>query len=339
MGRAIKIKLALVLALALCLAAHMSSMAAKAELQKIKVSEAIHGIFFLPLYVAHGKGFFKDEGLDVELLTAQAGPLAMQALLAGQVQFCATGHGLIANLYAKGKPTKIVNQMQSRCTFYLLGRPEIKSIADLKGKSVGCTKIGAESYAIARAILAREGLDPDKDVTLVGVGGMGTTASALDNNRCQAVIGWQPLTNKFLKEGKAVVLATLNTKEGSQKHFGSPDYSFTIIEVTDEYLKSHPDTVQRFVNALVRAEKWLASHSTDEMVSTAQPYFKGMDPAILKESIEEDLPAFSATGLVPNQGHEAVMKVWIDAGLLKAPVAFEAIVDNSFSQKAQNQKP
>ena len=305
------------------------------QLQKVKVSEAIHGVFFLPMYLAHGKGFFEEEGLDFELVTAQAGPLAMQALLAGQVQFCATGHGLIANLYTKGKVTKIVNQMQSRCTFYLLGRPEIKSIADLKGKSVGCTKIGAESYAIARAILARAGLDPDKDVTLVGVGGMGTTASALDQNRCQAVVGWQPLTNKFLQEGKARVLAELHTQQGSLKHFGSPDYSFTIIEVTDEYLKSNPETVQRFVNALVKAEKWMATHSVEEMVPAVQPYFEGMDPAILKAAIEKDLPAFSATGLVPRQGHDAVMKVWIDAGLLKKPVAFEAIVDNTFSQKAQ----
>jgi NitT/TauT family transport system substrate-binding protein len=310
-------------------------LASAKELEKVLVSEAIHGVFFLPFYLAHSKGFFEDEGLDVELVTAQAGPLAMQALLAGQVQFCATGHGLIANLYTKGKVTKIINQMQSRCTFYLLGRPEIKSIADLKGKSVGCTKIGAESYAIARAILARAGLDPDKDVTLVGVGGMGTTASALENNRCQAVIGWQPLTDKFLKEGKAKVLATLNTKEGSMKHFGSPDYSFTIIEVTEEYMKSNPDTVQRFVNALVRAEKWVTSHSAKEMVPDVLPYFKGMDPEMLKASIEEDMPAFSPTGLVPEQGHEAVIKVWIDAGMLKESVPFEAIVDNSFSQKAQ----
>jgi NitT/TauT family transport system substrate-binding protein len=336
-----KLKLAITLLLALCLAAAAAPAAIASEQKptKVKVTEAIHGIFFLPLYVAHGKGYFQEQGLDVELITTQAGPLAMQALLAGQVQFCATGHGLVANLYTKGKPTKIVNQMQSRCTFYLLGRPEIGSIADLKGKSVGCTKIGAESYAIARAIVARAGLDPDKDVTLVGVGGMGTTASALVNDRCQAVIGWQPLTNRFLGEKTATVLAALNTKEGSQMHFGSPDYSFTIIEVTEEYLKENSQTVQKFVNALVKAEKWVTSQDLDKLVAVAQPYFEGMDPAILKASIKEDLPAFSPTGIVAKEGHDAVIKVWMDAGLLKEPVAFEAIVDNSFSEKAQGPKP
>jgi len=333
------LKLTALALLILALAAPLPAAASGDKLTEVKVSEAIHGIFFLPLYVAHGKGFFKDQGLDVELLTAQAGPLAMQALLAGQVQFCATGHGLIANLYAKGKRTKIVNQMQPRCTFYLLGRPEINSIAELKGKNVGCTKIGAESYAIARAILANAGLDPDKDVTLVGVGGMGTTASALANDRCQAVIGWQPLTDKFVKEGKAKILATLNTEEGSQKHFGSPDYSFTIIEVTDEYLKNNPETVQKFVNAMVRAEKWIAEHDVDDMVQAARPYFPGMDPAVLKASIQEDLTAFTSTGLVSRDSHDAVIKVWLAAGLLKKPVAFEAIVDNSFTKKAQGQKP
>lgn len=317
------------------LCALLPALAMSKDPEKIKVSEAIHGVFFLPLYVAHGKKFFQDEGLEVELLTAQAGPLAMQALLAGQVQFCATGHGLIANLYNKGKPTTIVNQMQSRCTFYLMGRPDIKQITDLKGKNVGCTKIGAESYAIARALVGREGLDPNKDVTFVGVGGMGTTASALANNRCQAVIGWQPLTHKFEKEGKSSRLATLNTEKGSQRHFGAPGYSFTIIEVTNDYLKKRPEIVQKFVNALVRAEKWIQKAKVDEMAQVAQPYFMNMDKEILKASIQEDLPAFSPTGIVDKSSHDAVIRVWMDAGLLDKPVPFEAIVDNSFSKKAQ----
>ncbi len=302
--------------------------------EKVKVTEAIHGVFFLPLYLAHGLKLFEKEGLDVEIVTTQAGPLAMQALVAGEVQFCATGHGLVANMYTKGKGTWIVHNIQDKCTFYLMGRPEVKSIQDLRGKRVGCTKIGAESYAIARAILKRAGLDPEKDVTLVGVGGMDTTAGALENDQCQAVVGWQPLTDRLVKEGKGKILASLNTESDSQKHLGSPRYSFTIIEVTDEYLRRHPDSVQKFVNALVAAKKWIATHSIDEIVEASRPYFAGMELDHLKASIEGDKTAFSEKGFVSKEAHDSVIQVWMEAGLIEKAVPMEAIVDNSFTEKA-----
>jgi NitT/TauT family transport system substrate-binding protein len=236
----------------------------------------------------------------------------------------------------KGQSTKIVNVMQDRCTFYLLGRPEIGEVKALKGKTIGVTKVGAESYAVARAILTRAGLDPEKDAELVGVGGMATTASALENDRCQAVIGWQPLAARFLAEGKAVNLASLNRAQESQQHLGYPNYSFTIIQVNDAYLKQNPETVQRFVNALVACEKWLAGQSSAALAQAALPYFPGLSPELLQASIEQDREAFSPTGLVSRQGHESVVKVWLEAKILDEPVPFEAIVDNSFSQKAQD---
>ncbi len=324
----IVISLLLVLAIA-------SPAAAQGGPVKVKVTEAIHGVFFLPLYLAQSQGFFAQQGLEVEIVTTQAGPLAMQALVSGEVQFCATGHGLVANMYRKGQSTKIVNVMQDRCTFYLLGRPEIKELAALKGSNVGVTKVGAESYAVARAILARAGLDPEKDAELIGVGGMATTASALENNRCQAVIGWQPLTARFQAEGKANILASLHTPQESTRNLGYPDYSFTIIQVTDDYLKQNPQVVQRFVNAVVAAEKWVAGQSSAALAQAAVPYFSGLSVELLEASIEQDRAAFSRTGLVSRQGHDSVIKVWLDAKILDQPVPFEAIVDNSFSQKAQ----
>lgn len=189
-------------------------------------------------------------------------------------------------------------------------------MAELKGKSIGVTKVGAESYAVARAILTRAGLDPEKEADLVGVGGIATTASALKNNRCQAVIGWQPLTARFAAEGKAHSLADLNTSEQSQRHLGYSDYSFTIIQITDAYLKGHPQVVQKFVGALV-----------------AQLYFAGLALELITESVKQDREATCADGLITQDGHDIAVKVFTDAGLIKKPVPMDAIVDNSFTQK------
>jgi NitT/TauT family transport system substrate-binding protein len=304
------------------------------DIEKVACSEAVRGFFFVPLYVADGKGFFEKEGLKVEIVSAHGGPMAMQALIAGQVQFCATGHGQVANLFEKGKKTKIVNQMQDKCTFSMVGRPEIKQIKDIKGKLIGCTKIGAETYGVGRFLAAKAGLNPEKDITMVEVGGIATMAGALENNRIQATMAWEPLTSKLLSERKGVLLARLNSREDSLKHFGSPSYSFSVIEVTEEYLKKNHKTVQKFVNAMVAAEKWIASHSIDELVGVVSPYFSGTEKDILEIALENDREAFSKDGLVTREGHNTALKVFMDAGMIEQNVAFEDIVDNSFSQRA-----
>jgi len=258
----------------------------------------------------------------------------MQALVAGQVEFCATGHGQVANMYAKGKSTKIVNLMQDKCTFYLIGRPEIRDIAALKGKMIGCTQIGAETYAVGRLLAKKAGLDPDKDVTLVPVSGMATMVSALENNRVQAVMAWQPVTLKLVGERKGVILAQLNTSADSARHFGSPSYSFSVLQVTDEFIKQQPHTVQKFVKALVEAEKWIGSHTDEEIAKVVTPYFSGMAQNVVASSVGMDREAFSSTGIVPEQGHETAVKIFMDAGVIAKPVPFDAIVDNSFSKNA-----
>jgi len=304
------------------------------SLEKVTITEGGRGFFHAPLYVAHGKGLFEKEGLKVEIVTVRGGNLAMGALVAGQAQFCITSQGLAANLFLKGKKTKIVNQMQHRCTLTLIGRPEFQQIKDLKGKFVSCY-IGSESDAVLRFLLTKAGLDPEKDVKIVQVGDGSAMAAALENNKVQAIVGWEPLTSKLISEKKAVCLARLNTEEDSIKHLGSPSYAFSAILVTDKYLRRNPNTIQKFVNAMVAAERWMASHSIEEWVDVVSPYFPGSDKNMLKIPLENDKNAFSRDGIVTREGHHTAIKAWMDAGLIKQPVAFEDIVDNSFSQEAQ----
>lgn len=300
------------------------------SLEKVTVAEGGRGFFHAPLYVAHGKGLFEKEGLKVEIVTMHGGNLAMAALVSSQVQFCITSQGLVANLFLKGKKTKIVNQMQVRCTLTLIGRPEIHQIKDLKGKFISCT-IGSESDAVLRFLLTKAGLDPEKDIKIVGAG---DSAAALVNNHVQASISSEPMTSKLISEKKAVCLARLNTEEASIKHFGSLSYAFSAILVTDEYLRRNPNTIQKFVNAMVAAERWMASHSIEEWVDVVSPYFPGFDKNMLKISLKNDKNAFSRNGIVTREGHHTAIKVWMDAGIIREAVAFEDIVDNSFTEEA-----
>lgn len=334
-GKMKKITVAIIICVLMILGSFSGGWAG--DLKKITCAEAVRGFFFLPLYVAIGQNMFQEQGLDVSINSAQGGPLAMQALLSGQVQFCATGHGQVANMWEKGKSTKIVNQMQDKCTFYLVGRPEIKNIAGLKGKMIGCTKIGAETDGVGRYLAAGAGLDPEKDITMLGVGGMSTMASALQNDRVQAVVSWQPLTHRLIKEGKGTLLARLNTLPDSYTHFNSPSYSFSVIQVTDQFIAQNPETVQQFVNAMVKAEQWIGTASMDDIARTVAPFFAGMDFDTIRQSVIEDSGAFTKTGIVTQKGHDTAVAVFTAAKILKKEVPFEAIVDNTFTKNALGQ--
>lgn len=121
-----KLTLSLLFVLALATPSGAESTPVKVKV-KVKVTEAIHGVFFLPMYLAQSQGFLARQGLEVKIVSTQAGLLAMQALVSGEVQFCATGHGLVANMYRKGQSTKIVNVMQDRSPFTCWG--VLRSIA------------------------------------------------------------------------------------------------------------------------------------------------------------------------------------------------------------------
>ncbi|MFP5221658.1 MAG: ABC transporter substrate-binding protein [Acidobacteriota bacterium] len=306
-----------------------------AQLEKVRCSEAVRGFFFLPLYLGQALKSFEKQGIEIEFVPTQGGPLAMQALLSGDVEVCAIGHGQVANLYAQGKPTRIIFEMQDKCTFYLVGKPGVASLKDLGGKNMGVTKFGSETHGVGRALAAWAGFDPETGINMIETGGMGTMAAALEADRVQAALAWQPMVGKLEQAGKAKVLATLNTAEDSARYFGSPDYSFSVLQVTPEYAKAKPETLKRFVAAVLEAQTWLREHSAAEVAKLAAPYFEGMSEADIAMSVDRDRQAFSASGIVSRQGHDTAMRIFQDAKILTKPVAFEDLVDNSFTEAAK----
>ncbi len=331
-------RIVLSLALAALLAAGSILPAQAAQLEKVRCSEAVRGFFFLPLYLAQALKTFEKHGLEVEFVPTQGGPMAMQALITGDVDFCATGHGQVANLYAMGKPTRIVFQMQDKCTFYLVGRPELAGLKDIAGKNVGCTKFGSETHAVGRALAAGAGIDPEKGLTMVETGGMATMAAALESGRVEAALAWQPMVGKLEQAGKAKVLAALNTVEDSKKYFGSPDYSFSVLQVTPELASKKPGTVKRFVAAVLEAQDWLRGHSSAEVAKLAAPYFEGMSETDIAMAVDRDRQAFSVSGEVSKEGHDTAVRVFTEAKILTKPVSFEELVDNSFVKSAKAEK-
>jgi len=298
------------------------------KLQKIVVAESARGEHWLPVYLAHQLGYFKDEGLEVSFVTYQGGPLAIAALLAGDAQFSLTGYEQVLKTYEKGKSTKMIGATTQKHSWSLLVRPEIKTFADLKGKKISAGKPGSSARAFVRASVIYGGLNPDTDVVYVDLPPGGEVA-ALDKGEIDAAFGGGARKVELLKKG-AKVLVDLTKPEQHKKVIGSDTYHLYVIQVTDEYSKKHPDIVQKFVNAVARGIAWQKKHTVKEIAATIAPLF----PGIKAEAITDVKRSLSSDGYLTKEGHAAAVRFSIDVGMITKPIPFKAVVDNSFIRKA-----
>jgi NitT/TauT family transport system substrate-binding protein len=164
-------------AAALCVAA--AQPAATAE--PIKIALPVASLESMPIYVAQEKGFFKKHGVDIDIITSRGGGEAMKAYIAGEVQIVATGFPEVGLMRARSVDVELFFAQMSRAPFALIVRKGLglKSVADLKGKTIAVTSPGSLTANLTRYFVQQAGLNSDKDVSLVSVGGGGEILGAL----------------------------------------------------------------------------------------------------------------------------------------------------------------
>jgi NitT/TauT family transport system substrate-binding protein len=178
----VKKRLLLLTALAVCLI----SSAAFAQLKKVRLAIPTVDIVTLPLKMAQAKGFYQKEGLEVEIILI-AGALGVRAVLGNSVEF-STASGSVLAAAARGVPVKLVSVITAKPTFDLISEPQIQGFQQLKGKQIGISTRGGTFEHITRLILERNGLNPDKDVTILALGRQDDLHLALKSGRISAAM-------------------------------------------------------------------------------------------------------------------------------------------------------
>jgi len=310
--------------------------------EKKKITIAVGGknlFYYLPLTVAERKGYFKDEGLEVEIPDFAGGAKALQALVGGSADMVSGAYEHTINMLAKKQPIKAV-VLQARFSSIVLLMPKDKAARykgpqDLKGLKVGVTAPGSSTNMFANNILAKGGLRPT-DISIVGVG-TGTGAfAAMDKGEIDALSNLDPVITQLESTGKFVAVADSRTEKGMKDIYGG-DYMASVIYVTDEYVKKNPNTVQAVVNAMVRADKWIAKATPQEIVDLMPPEYKAGNPSLYKDALLKNMIGYSEDGEMSLKAAENVYKVLrqfepsvIAAGKMDLNQTF----DNSFVKKA-----
>ena len=252
--------------------------------EAIKFALPGNSMGYLPLFVAVHRGFFKDEGLDIEL-PRLIPAMAQNALLAGEVQY----HGLADSglrLAARGLPLKAIFYGADKPMYYLVAQKEIRSVAELKGKRVGVSQFGGTSDLAARLALKHYGVEPEKDALLIQIGAEGTRMAALRAGSVSAIIVPVPAVAVLRREGYNEVSFV-----GDVVEFASNGYS-----TTDQRIKEHPQEVKKVVRALYRGLRY-AKENPEGTIGVIQKEWK-VDAEIAKGSYQAIIKALNDDGII-----------------------------------------
>ncbi|MFZ5813352.1 MAG: ABC transporter substrate-binding protein [Thermodesulfobacteriota bacterium] len=301
-------------------------------MRKVIVGQPGHDDFGIPMYLADKLGYYKEAGLAVEFMNFKSSPLSVASLLAGEIQFCLTSYDQALKTFEKGKILKILFTTTEKHPWCLIGRPEITSLGDLKGRNISAKMPGSGPRAFAMSIVVSGGLDPNADVTFVDLPETAILPAYL-NGDIDATVGSGIRKAEMLARG-AVVLADMNDPAQHKAVLKADTYPLKVVLATADYLKSNPEIARKFVNATYRAMQWEKAHSSAEIAEKVAGYFLG---SVSPDVIDDIRRAFSHTGRVTPEGHKAIEQQSLDVGLITKPVPMEGVVDMSFVEGAAKQ--
>lgn len=306
--------------------------------EKVDLTYVEPGRFLIkiPVLLADAKGYFKEEGLNVNVKIAP-GQKAYEALVTGDADFIAVSYGSLAKINQQGKEVQSVCNITTNCLYHLVANSNIKSVKDLKGKRIGVPKVGEEVTAVLRATLKRQGIDPDKDVKWVAVGIEGTMVAAMKNGEIDAVGAVGEWRDHLLKAVSGThVLIDYSQKSALKEYLGADAYPLAHIQLTSEFIQKNPETTQRIVNAMAKSLNFINTHTPEECIDVVKDkYWAEMDKEILVKYMTENKEAFNPNGMTTKEGYDLVIQVNSEAGLVDLPApAFEKITNLEFIKKA-----
>jgi NitT/TauT family transport system substrate-binding protein len=278
-----------------------------------KITIMVGGItklIYLPAKLTEQLGYFKDEGLDVELLSQPAGVDAENELLAGAVQAVVGFYDHTIDLQTKGKDTKAIvvfGQVPGEVEMVSTKAADtLKSMADVKGKTLGVTGLGSSTSFLTQYLASVHGLTSSQ-YTMLPVGADASFMAAIKQSRIDAGMTTEPTVSKLLATGEAKVLVDMRTVEGTKAALGGT-YPASSLYVQSAWADGHKADATKLAHAFVRTMQFIHTHSAEE-IAAKMPADYQKDKALYVGALKASLPMYTADGKMPADGPETVLKV------------------------------
>jgi NitT/TauT family transport system substrate-binding protein len=266
----------------------------------------------LPDVLCEKLGTFKQQGLDVEFVNiGNSGVNAENQLIAGVVQAASSSYDHTIDLQSKGKYiTTIVQIMAAPGEAELVPTKfadQIKTLADLKGHTLGVSGLGGMTDYLSRTLALRGGLNVN-DISLLGIGADSTFIAAMVQSQVQAGMVTDLTVSRMLSAHQAVLLSDLRTPATTLQALGAP-YPGDSLYVSEAWLKDHKDTAQKLANAYAMTLKWIATHSAEEITAMVPPDYTEGNRALYVAALAQNKTMFTPDGRMPEGAPQAVLKV------------------------------
>lgn len=295
-------------------------------LQKITVSQAFDVFLYAPLYIAQEKGFFEDEGFEVNIITAGGDEKAFASLISNDAQFAIGDPTFVAIAGEKGQPGKVVGAILSGVPFWgIAEESSIKSIdtpSQLGSYSVATFPAPSTAFALQKKMFESGGLAPNIKETAFG-----SLIPALKGGSVDITLELEPNVSIAVKDGSHIVYSL-------SEYY--PDFAFTGISVLPQYLQDNPETIQGFVNAIQNADDFIRENPSESANVVARRF-----PGVSQDTAVKALENIISVGVIPENliisktAWDVAIQLRLDTGDIQQEALFETYVDNSFAQKVK----
>ena len=299
----------------------------------MRFTEVAHSIFYAPQYVAIEEGYFKDEGLDLTLVTGFGADKTMTAVISGEADIGFMGAEASVYAYQEGATDAVVNfaQLTQRAGNFLVAREEMPDFKweDLKDKKVLGGRKGGMPEMVFEYILRKNGLDPQKDLTIDQSIDFGYTAAAFTGDTsADFTVEFEPSATALEKEGAGYVVASLGVDSGY--------VPYTSYSAKTSYMEKNPEIIQKFTNALQKGMEYVQSHTPEEIAEVIAPQFAETDldtvTAIVKRYYDQD--TWKSNLIFEKESFELLEDILEDSGELSERVSYEDLVTTKYAREA-----
>lgn len=301
-------------------------------LTKITLNEVAHSIFYAPMYVAIEKGYFQEEGIDLDLVTGFGADKVTAAVLSGEAQIGFMGSESSIYVYNQDANDYLVNfaQLTQRAGNFIVSREPMDHFSweVLKGTNVLGGRAGGMPQMVLEYVLKKHNIDPKTDLSIDQSIDFGSTAAAFSGGKGDFTVEFEPSATALETEGKGYVVASLGEASGY--------VPYTAFSAKKSYLESNPEIIQGFTNALQKGMDFVNTHTPEEIAEVIQPQFKETKKeqliTIVKRYYDQD--TWKEDLIFQESSFVLLENILIEAGELETYVPYQELVNTVYASKA-----
>lgn len=249
---------------------------------RVRFAYPAKSLNYLPITLGRDKGIFQSEGIELQLVLV-ASTIQVTALTTGDIDFSGAQSQVMAGA-ARGLPVKVVGFLTIKPSFWLMSKPEIKTMADLKGKIIGITAIGSSTDTLARFLVSKNGLTPDREVAFIGTGTTSNILTAMKAGTVDAGVLSPPFNAMATQMGYRTLA-----------YFGDyVEQSLSGVGTSDRMIRERPELVKRMLSATIKSLRFIQQRPADSIQFISKEW--SVDSASATELYKSMLPAFSKDG-------------------------------------------